>query len=132
MSRKHVSIRYNGFSVDFNIDSELWKKYSEIVFMDFGFGAIKHDIGTYIMNRVQKYQTANKGIEAFFEPNYVPKPEIDADVEQKILPWLRSRTNDELNKLRINSYRSFVYTQGLLDTPPDKRSTIEFDYETLW
>lgn len=132
MSRKHVSVRYDGFSVDFNIDADLWKKYTMVVLEQYGFGGIKHDIGKHIFERVQKYQGLTKGLETFFDASFIPKPDIDADFETKILPWMRSRTNDELNKLRINSYRAFVFAQGLIDTPIDKRQTIDLDYETLW
>lgn len=127
-------IRIGGTTVHLYPNREDWKKFTDLIHGQYGHGAIAKTLWSLAQDYMKKFDDSGKAhkLDVFFGSGYIPKPDIDSDFDKNILPWLRTKTTDELNTLRINSYRIFVYVQGLIDTPPDQRTTVEFDYETLW
>jgi hypothetical protein len=86
----------------------------------------------FIEKKVAEYDGQKNGIENFFDKSFVPKPEIDADLETKILPWLRTLSDEKLHQMVRNFYPGHIFAKALLDTPQDQRKNTGYDYQTIW
>lgn len=86
----------------------------------------------FIEKKVEEYDGKKNGLENYFGLEHILKPEIDADFETKILPWLRTLSDDKLHQTVRNFYPGYIFCNALLDTPPDQRRNAGFDYQMIW
>lgn len=110
------------------------KKYNRLKFYCIERGITLNEFFSQIIDKkIEQIDGIKGGMERFFESGFVPKPEIDEkDVEDKIVPWLRILSPEELAKQRAIFHQSYVFTAALLDVDPKKRATAELPYSILW
>lgn len=126
-------VRIGGTTVHLYPNREDWAQFTDLVHRQYGHGAIAKTLWTLAKEYMTKFESNNgHKLDIFFGSEYIAKPNIDDDIENKILPWLRVQQKEDIDKIRINAYRTYVYAQALLDTSPDQRRTIGLDFETLW
>lgn len=119
--------------VNFKIPKEIYDKIASIARDKYGHGGIKKIYNDLSLKFLEKHDGKQSvKLNTFFDPNYIPKPEIDGDVESQIIPWLRTLSNDQLSKEIQIYYQAYVWAQALRDTPPCERQTISFNPTTLW
>ena len=119
--------------VNFKITAEIYDKLASIARDKYGHGGIKKIYTDFSIKFVQKYDGKDSvKLNTFFDPNYVAKPEVDADMETKFIPWLRTLNTEQLSKQIQIFYQAYVWSQALRDTPPSDRHIVNFDLTTLW
>lgn len=128
-NKKHVCVRFNGFSVDFNIDVDLWKKYSSIAFEQYGIGGIKEMVGMHIAETVAKFDGKGKGIEQYLDPDFVATPDINSELGEKVR-FLKNQKNETIEKIMDDSYRLHIMCKALLDC--SNKKDFEMDYLAAW
>ena len=127
--KKHVCVRFNGFSVDFNIDVDLWKKYSAIAFEQHGIGGIKEMVGTHIAETVARFDGKGKGIEQYLDPNFIPIPELTSSINEKVR-YLKTQNDNTIEKIMDESYRLHIMCKALLDSK--NKEDFNMDYLAAW
>ena len=128
-NKKHVCVRFNGFSVDFNIDIDLWKKYSSIAFEQHGIGGIKELVGQHIAETVARFDGKGKGIEQYLDPDFVAIPELTTSLSEKVR-YLKTQKNETIEKIMDESYRLHIMCKALMDCPDKKE--FNMDYVAAW
>lgn len=113
-------------------DKDTYNKFGVIAREMHGHGGINKLIWNFIKKTVDEHDGQKNGIENYFDQSFVPKPEIDADFESKILPWLRTLNDDKLHQMMRIFYPGHIFIKALQDTPQDQRLTAGFDYQMLW
>lgn len=116
----------------FRIDKENWRIFSKIGYDMYGHGGVTRILNKFVNDYIIKYQGKSNKLDTFFDPDFIPKPEIDSLVEEKTLPWLRVQPVEKLKIQGPLSYRTFIYCNALIDTPPSERRTIHFNFDTIW
>jgi hypothetical protein len=116
----------------FNIkDEKIYNRFKSLC-TELNVG-IHDSIWQYIEKQVAAFDGKRSGkMDLFFDPNYVPKPEIDDDMETRIIPWLRSLNTEQLSKRIQFFYQAYVWSKALHSTPPSDRHIVNFDLTTLW
>lgn len=126
---KHVCIRFNGFSIDVNVDAELYKKYCSIVWQEHGLGGVKEEIGKHMAEIVTKFDGKVGGLDSFLDPNHVPEPSLKEGYQKKI-DYLKTQNNDTISDMRDEFYRLHIICKALLDC--DDKKKFNMDYVAAW
>ena len=132
MPEKDVSTRFGDATLHFKMDEEKYKRLSVLAKDLYGHGGVKTLFTKLALQFLEKYEGESNRMDNYFDPNFIPKPEIDDDVDKKILPWLRNKNTEDLAKLKQIFFAAYIYTSGLYDTNPSERATAELTFNILW
>ena len=131
MPETDVSIRFGEATLHFKMDREKYKKLSVLAKDMYGHGGVKVLFEKFALQFLEKYDGKGNKMDNYFGSNFIPKPEIDDDIETKTLPWLRTRDTNELARLKQNLFASYVFSSALYDINPNERATAELQLNIL-
>lgn len=110
-------------------DRDVWKSLQSIA-SELGTD-VSHLLWPLIQKIVEIHDGRKNGLEKFIDPDFIKKPDIDDDFD-KVLPYLRTLNDENLDKILRTFYQGYIHIKALQDTPPDQRRTIEFVYDSIW